>query len=173
VSYALPFSGVELRHAGFPTLLGGAHWEFFSVEKHFSASPEGALVNIFTWCKRSRRTTTAPTPCAWTSAFWGLNRARRATPRCTRTSAPSSHAAGVQLGRGWQGYGKFLDQCEIQVDRADGKGWAILTFDTTTNYTDTIPFPTALTKWKYRAIYRVDDAPVGQWSAEVSVNVGG
>ena len=30
-----------------------------------------------------------------------------------------------------------------------------------------------LTRWKYRAIYHLDDAQVGQWSAEVSVTVGG
>jgi hypothetical protein len=82
-------------------------------------------------------------------------------------------AAGVQLGWGWQGLAKHLDQCELQVDRADGKGFVVLTFDTTPGYLDTTPFPTALTKWKYRAIYRVDDHQVGQWSAEVSVNVGG
>jgi hypothetical protein len=62
---------------------------------------------------------------------------------------------------------------EIQVDRGDGKGWAVLTFDTTPGYLDTTPFPAALTKWKYRAIYRVDDHQVGQWSAEASVSVGG
>ncbi len=67
----------------------------------------------------------------------------------------------------------FLDQCELQVDRAGGKGFIVLTFDTTPGYTDTTPFPAALTKWKYRDIYRVDDHQVGQWSAEVSVNVGG
>jgi hypothetical protein len=82
-------------------------------------------------------------------------------------------AAGVQLGWGWQGFGRFLDQCEIQVDRADGRGWTILTFDTTPGCLDTHPFPAALTRWKYRAIYRVDDSPVGQWSSEVSINVGG
>jgi hypothetical protein len=70
----------------------------------------------------------------------------------------------VEIGWGWLGYGKFLDQCEIQVDR--GTGYQVLTFDTT-------PFPVTLTQWKYRAIYRVDDAQVGQWSAEVSVTVGG
>lgn len=82
-------------------------------------------------------------------------------------------ATGVQIGWGWQGWAKYLDQCEIQVDRADGKGWTILTFDTTPGYLDTAPFPATLTKWKYRAIYRVDDAQVGQWSSEASVSVGG
>lgn len=82
-------------------------------------------------------------------------------------------AAGVQIGWGWQGLSKHLDQCEIQVDRADGKGWVVLTFDTTPGYLDTTAFPAALTKWKYRAIYRVDDRQVGQWSSEASVSVGG
>ena len=81
--------------------------------------------------------------------------------------------SGVQIGWGWQGLSKFLDQCEIQVDRGDGKGWVVLTYDTTPGYLDTTPFPTALTKWKYRAIYRVDDTPVGLWSSESSVSVGG
>jgi hypothetical protein len=42
------------------------------------------------------------------------------------------------------------------VDRADGKGWQVLTFDTTPDYTGTP------THWKYRAIYRVDDQQLGQ-----------
>ena len=80
---------------------------------------------------------------------------------------------GVQIGWGWQGYGRYLDQCEIHVDRADGKGFVVLTFDTTPGYTDNHPHPATLTQWKYRAIYRVDDAQAGQWSAVVAVNVGG
>jgi hypothetical protein len=79
----------------------------------------------------------------------------------------------VEIGWDWQGYAKFLDMCEIQVDRDDAKGWVLLAFDTTPGYIDTTPFPAALTRWKYRAIYHMDDAPVGQWSAEVSVIVGG
>jgi hypothetical protein len=78
----------------------------------------------------------------------------------------------VKLGWGWQGYRQWLDQCEIQVDRSDGKGWVILTFDTTPNYVDSHPFPSALAQWKYRAIYRVDDVQVGQWSPVVTLNVG-
>ena len=79
----------------------------------------------------------------------------------------------VKIGWGWQGYGKWLDQCEIQVDRGDGKGFVFLTYDTTPNYTDTQAFPATLTQWKYRAIYGVDKEQVCQWSAVVSVNVGG
>ena len=79
----------------------------------------------------------------------------------------------VEISWTWQGYSKYLDQCEIQVDRADGKGWQVLTFDTTPGYTDTAAFPATLTQWKYRAIYRVDDEQVGQWSAVESIAVGG
>lgn len=77
----------------------------------------------------------------------------------------------VEIGWSWEGYRKFLDLCEIQVDR--GAGWVPLVFDTTPGYTDSAPHPAALTRWKYRAIYHVNDAQVGLWSAEASVTVGG
>lgn len=59
------------------------------------------------------------------------------------------------------------------MDRGDGKGFVLLTVDTTPNYVDTQPFPAAKTVWSYKAIYRADDAQVGQWSQPVSVAVGG
>ena len=74
---------------------------------------------------------------------------------------------------GWQGFGAFLGSCEIWVDRGDGKGFVLLTIDTTPNYTDTQPLPAALAKWTYKAIYRMDDAQAGLWSAPVSITVGG
>ncbi len=77
----------------------------------------------------------------------------------------------AEISWGWEGFGKFLDQCEIQVDR--GTGYQVLTFDTTPGYTDTQAFPANPTQWKYRAIYRVEDEQVGQWSEEVSLIVGG
>jgi len=77
----------------------------------------------------------------------------------------------VEIGWGWQGNRAALDQCEIQVDRADGKGFVLLTYDTTPGYVDTQPFPATPIKWTYRAIYRVNDAQVGQWSLPVSVTV--
>ena len=76
----------------------------------------------------------------------------------------------VELDWDWGGNSAYLDQCEIQVDR--GSGWQVLTFDTTPGYTDSTPFPATPTKWKYRAIYRVNDTQVGLWSADVSVSVG-
>ena len=48
-----------------------------------------------------------------------------------------------------------------------------LAFDTTPGYLDTCAQPAALTKWKYRGIYRVGEAQVGQWSAEQTIAVGG
>jgi hypothetical protein len=71
----------------------------------------------------------------------------------------------------WGGYGAFLDAIEIQVDRNDGKGFNLLTMDTTPGYTDTQPFPATKTVWTYRAIYQVADARVGVWSQNVSIAV--
>ena len=70
----------------------------------------------------------------------------------------------------WDGLSSYVDMLEVQVDR--GAGWQVLVFDTTPGYTDTMPFPASPTKWKYRAIWRLDDQQVGQWSEEKSINVG-
>ncbi len=78
----------------------------------------------------------------------------------------------VTIGWNWNGNSAFLDACQIEVDRGDGKGFIPLTIDTTPNDNDTAPFPATPTKWTYRAIYRVGDAQVGLWSNEVSLNVG-
>jgi hypothetical protein len=77
----------------------------------------------------------------------------------------------VFIDWGWDGHGAFLDMIQLQVDR--GQGWADLAYDTTPGYTDTHSFPAGITTWKYRAIYRVGDAQVGVWSAEVGIAVGG
>jgi hypothetical protein len=74
---------------------------------------------------------------------------------------------------GWGGHRHQLDMCELQVDRADGKGFVLLAFDTTPNYTDTQPFPATPAKWIYQAIYHAADERVGQWSKPVSITVGG
>jgi len=80
---------------------------------------------------------------------------------------------GVNVGWGFAGYAADLDMIELQVDRADGKGYVPLAFDTTPGYLDTCPRPATLTKWKYKGIYRVNDQQVGLWSNEVSITVGG
>jgi hypothetical protein len=79
----------------------------------------------------------------------------------------------VEVGWGWGGYAPFLDMIEIVVDRSDNKGEVLLAQDTTPGYADTTPSPSTPTKWTYRAIYRVGDSRVGQWSKSVSVTVGG
>jgi len=43
----------------------------------------------------------------------------------------------VYVNWGWQGYSAFLAQCELQVDRADGKGFVMPAIATTPGYTDT------------------------------------
>jgi len=71
----------------------------------------------------------------------------------------------------WQGHRAFLDQCEIQVDRGDGLGFVTLVSSTKPGYTDKTPFPAVPARWSYRAIYRVGDKEVGQWSNTASVTV--
>jgi hypothetical protein len=77
----------------------------------------------------------------------------------------------VNIKWGWGGYSAWLDSCEIQVDRGDGKGFVLLTIDTTPGYTDTQPFPATSVKWTYKAIYHVGDGQVGIWSQTTSVTV--
>ena len=79
----------------------------------------------------------------------------------------------VHVDWGYQGNRAFLSGCEIQVDHGDGKGYGLLMVDTTPNYVDTQPFPASKTVWSYKAIYRAEDAEVGQWSKVVSMAVGG
>ena len=83
----------------------------------------------------------------------------------------SASGGQVLVKWNWGGFAAFLDACEIQVDRGDGKGFGLLTMDTTPGYTDTQPFPAARTVWTYRAIYQVNDARVGVWSQPVSLAV--
>ena len=65
----------------------------------------------------------------------------------------------VHIPWNWGGFSADLDMCELEVDR--GQAFVLLAYDTTP------------TKWAYRAIYRVGDSRVGQWSNPVSVTVGG
>lgn len=61
---------------------------------------------------------------------------------------------------------------EIEVDR--GQGWVFLAIDTVPNYQDTHPVPAGQSAlWKYRAIYRIGDERVGQWSDVIQVAVAG
>ena len=61
---------------------------------------------------------------------------------------------------------------EIWVDRGDGAGFSFLTINTEPNTNDTQPLPATSAIWKYKAIYRLHDEQVGQWSDVLSVTVG-
>ena len=76
-------------------------------------------------------------------------------------------ASFLQTTAGRGGCSLYLDLLEIQADRNDGKGYLPLAFDPTPDYTDPTP-----AKWTYRAIYRVGEVQVGQWSSPVSIMVG-
>jgi hypothetical protein len=99
-------------------------------------------------------------------------RPRPAAQRHPPAIRPTLSGGQVTVNWGWQGQGQFLDMCELQVDRGDGKGFVLLAYDITPGYTDTAPFPATPTKWTYRAIYHVAEARVGQWSNRVSIMVG-
>jgi hypothetical protein len=67
------------------------------------------------------------------------------------------------------------DALEIWGDRGDGQGFRFLDLDMKPDFPDNAPLPAPGTSavWKYRAIYRLDDQQVGQWSDVISVTVGG
>jgi hypothetical protein len=61
---------------------------------------------------------------------------------------------------------------EIWVDRGDGAGFTFLTINTEPNTNDSQPLPATSAVWKYKAIYRLHDEQVGQWSDVLSITVG-
>jgi len=67
-----------------------------------------------------------------------------------------------------------LDAVEIWVDRGSGT-FAFLAIDTVPDYLDTasLPAPGASAVWKYKAIYRLSDEQVGQWSDVAAIIVMG
>jgi hypothetical protein len=73
---------------------------------------------------------------------------------------------------GWTKQG--TDGLELLVDRGTGT-FAFLAFDTVPDYLDTAPLPAPGTSavWRYKAIYRVADQQVGQWSDVISISVMG
>jgi hypothetical protein len=62
---------------------------------------------------------------------------------------------------------------EIWVDRGDSNNFVFLTINTEPNTNDTCLLPEISSIWKYKAIYRLHDEQVGQWSDVISVSVGG
>jgi hypothetical protein len=73
---------------------------------------------------------------------------------------------------GWTKSG--MDGLEIWVDRGTGT-FAFLTIDTVPDYLDTAALPAAGTSavWRYKAIYRLNDEQVGQWSDIATIGVMG
>jgi len=84
-------------------------------------------------------------------------------------------ALSLQAGHpnvGWTKQG--MDSLEIWVDRGTGT-FAFLTMVTLPNYVDNAPLPAsgASAVWKYKAIYRLNDEQVGQWSDVATIGVMG
>ena len=135
------------------------------------AVPPGALTRIFaqvTAIKEGSRLTDA---IATDLRISGSEAARPDLTTLQPVISAKVTGGAVEIKWGWQGLSAWLDSCEIQVDRGDGKGFGLLTIDTTPNYTDTQPFPSAKSVWTYKATYRVGDKPVGLWSQTTSVAV--
>lgn len=64
-----------------------------------------------------------------------------------------------------------LDALEIHVDRSDGNGFVLCGIDLKPNFTDEYTLPVKPELWRYKAIYRMDNKPVGKWSDVVSLAV--
>ena len=65
------------------------------------------------------------------------------------------------------------DALEVWVDRNDDKGFNLFTIASATRIPDNTPLPADGATWKYKAIYRVKDEQIGDWSAVYSIAVGG
>ena len=67
-----------------------------------------------------------------------------------------------------------FDGVDIYVDRGNGS-WVFLATDTYPNYTDTASLPANITSavWQYKAIYKLDDEQIGDFSNPVSATVAG
>ena len=65
------------------------------------------------------------------------------------------------------------DSIDIYVDRKDGQGFVFLTTDTQPDYLDTFPMPAGVASfvWDYKAVYKIGDDQVGQFSEPIEVTV--
>lgn len=65
------------------------------------------------------------------------------------------------------------DSLEIYVDRGDGKSFVYLANSTKPNFTDTagVDADAKASEWKYKAIFRIKDEQVGQFSDVISTTV--
>ncbi len=68
-----------------------------------------------------------------------------------------------------------LTAVEIHVKRTEASLFELLDISSSPEFTDThaLPAPGQTAMWKYKAIYRLKNERVGQWSDEVSMVVGG
>ena len=62
---------------------------------------------------------------------------------------------------------------EIQVNRGDGKGFALLCMVSGLEFIDPMPLPAGVAVWKYRGIYRRGNARAGCWSQPALITVAG
>jgi hypothetical protein len=100
--------------------------------------------------------------------FWLVNFANKQPGQATALGLAAAQVTPAVADCGWSAW---LNSCDIQADRGDGKGFTLLTIDATPNHTDKQTFPAPLTKWTYQGNSRVDDCPAGLWSNPVSVTV--
>ena len=65
------------------------------------------------------------------------------------------------------------DSIDIYVDRKDGMGFVYLANDSQPDYLDTFPVPAGVTTavWDYKAIYKIGDDQVGQFSEPIQMTV--
>ena len=60
---------------------------------------------------------------------------------------------------------------EVWVDRGNGT-FVFIGFATSNKFNDPAALPAAAQTWKYKAIYHLHDAQVGQWSNVITIHVG-
>ncbi len=69
----------------------------------------------------------------------------------------------------------YAAEIEIWADRGDGNDFVFYTINSEPDTLDKTPLPPkgAGVNWKYKAIYRLHNEQVGQWSDVMSISVGG
>ncbi|WP_028980959.1 hypothetical protein [Sporocytophaga myxococcoides] len=83
-------------------------------------------------------------------------------------------SGGLDAGRPLIKWKKgHADSIDIYVDRNDGKGFIFLANDYTPDYIDTNPIPEekGTVVWAYKAIYRIKDEQVGEFSDIIEIVV--
>jgi hypothetical protein len=120
----------------------------------------------------ARRAKASPNYSVAIGKALGIEGAEEAAPDLdTLQPELAAELTGGKVKVGWTR--GAADALEIHVDRGDGKGFTFLAIDTVPDYVDTEAIPAAPAVWKYKAIYRKADERIGQWSAVVSVGLGG